>query len=104
MKNHKDLSLLLCTRFHQQIQTRVWKMIFACMMVSLACDFFWCGDADVEDETGLSVMLMTMMPATLPDCEYFGMEIVEMEIVGRDLTNWTSLSISLFLASFRKQG
>ena len=79
-------------------------MIFACMMVSLACDFFWCGDADIEDETGLSVTLMTMMPATLPDCEYFGMEIVEMEIVGRDLTNWTSLSISLFLASFRKQG
>ena len=76
--------------------------------VSLACDLFWCGDADddagVGDETGLLVMLMTMMPATLPDCEYFGMEIVEMEIVGRDLTNWTSLSISLFLASFRKQG
>ena len=76
--------------------------------LSLACDLFWCGDADddadVVDEIGWLVMLMTIVPATLPDCEYFGMEIVEMEIVGRDLTNWTSLSISLFLASFRKQG
>ena len=60
--------------------------------VSLACDR--CGYADVEDETGFLVILMTMMPATLPDCEYFGMEIVEMEIVGRDLTNWTLSSPS----------